>query len=66
MKNRKLFIVGECSLGFVIRPRDGLDNRRWYFESWLDAESHADYLERNETGLVGLPGNGGHSTRGEI
>lgn len=61
---RKLFIVAEISdaglTGYVIRPREPLDNRRWYFNRWIDAESHANYLERTETALLGIPMNGGH------
>ncbi len=35
-----------ASTGWVIRPLDKLDNRRWYFNSRADAIEHAKYLER--------------------
>ena len=40
------FIVAPCSLGFVLRPVDSLDNRRWYFNKRQDAHDHLEYLER--------------------
>lgn len=43
---RKHYIVAECSLGFVVIPRDKMDNARWYFERLWDAEEWANYLER--------------------
>ncbi len=40
--------VAPCSLGYVIRPAEALDNRRWYFEREADAHEQAEYLERQD------------------
>jgi hypothetical protein len=37
-----------ASTGWLIRPLEALDNRRWYFNSRADAVSHANYLERHD------------------
>lgn len=46
--HRKQFTVAKLNgnLGFVVRPTDGLDNSRWYFNHRCDAEDFANYLER--------------------
>lgn len=43
---RKFYIVDECAGGFMVRPRDRLDNARWYFDALWEAEEWANYLER--------------------
>jgi len=42
----KHFEIVPCSLGWLIRPLDPLDNARWYFDRKRDAEEHALWLER--------------------
>lgn len=46
--NASGFVVSRCDGGFVVRPVESLDNRRWYFDNRQQAHEWIEYLERIE------------------
>lgn len=44
--NQSGWIIRKCEAGFVLKPAEPLDNRRWYFDTKQQAHEHAEYLDR--------------------
>jgi len=42
------YVISKLDGGFVVRPVEPLDNRRWYFDTRSDAHEYIEYLQRLE------------------